>query len=117
MFLLLRAITLFWEVGSGEIAPLDPVAFVGWIALPFTIIGPFVRATEYRAALARDERPRLDAAWLWRVAVACAMIAGAVAMELLSIPHDRRPRWMRAGMLLIMPWQFYLGAGGYCSAG
>ena len=85
MFLVLRAITLFWEVGSGEIALPGPAEFVGWIALPFTMVGPILRAKEYRASLERAAKPKLDAAWLRRVVVACAMVAGAVAMGLWSI--------------------------------
>jgi hypothetical protein len=115
MWLVLRVVTLFWEVGSGKIGLPRPTVFVGWIGLPFTMVGPLLRASDYTASLEHDAPRRLDASWAQRVAVACAMVLVAVALHLHAIPHDRQPRWMRAAMLFVTPWSFYLWAGGFFS--
>ena len=40
MWLTLRLVTLFWEVGSGRIGPPTPAGYVAWVCLPFTLAGP-----------------------------------------------------------------------------
>jgi alginate O-acetyltransferase complex protein AlgI len=77
--------------------------------------GPLLRASEYTSSLARHEVPRLDSAWVRRVAVACAMVAAALALQRYQIPHERQPRWLRVVMLFFVPWSFYLWAAGFFS--
>jgi D-alanyl-lipoteichoic acid acyltransferase DltB (MBOAT superfamily) len=115
MWLLLRVVTLLWEVGSGKTPLLSPLAFIGWLALPFTMGGPLLRASAYASSLERSELPRLDSAWVRRVAIACAMVAAAFALEFYKIPHDQQPRWLRVVMLFFVPWSFYLWAAGFSS--
>jgi D-alanyl-lipoteichoic acid acyltransferase DltB (MBOAT superfamily) len=115
MWLVLRAVSLLWEVGSSEVAAPGPIAFAAWVLSPFTIHGPLVRPSEHLTALERPPAARIDAAWMRRVVVAGAMVGAAIAIELLEPPHAARPRWMRAALLLATPWPFYLSLGGYYS--
>jgi D-alanyl-lipoteichoic acid acyltransferase DltB (MBOAT superfamily) len=66
MWLVLRLGMLLWEYGSGRIGCPSPLAFATWCMLPFTLLGPLLRFSDYERQLPwkTTKLPPLDRAWL-----------------------------------------------------
>ena len=111
MWALLRIVSILWEVGSGKIAPPRPDAFVAWVALPFTLVGPMVRPAQFIASFERPSaRFALGAAWWKKVGIASAQILGTFALALLPTLGHMGPTGLRLlSGFLVGPWSFYLG--------
>jgi D-alanyl-lipoteichoic acid acyltransferase DltB (MBOAT superfamily) len=118
MWLLLRLVTLLWEVGSGRCTVPDPVAFVCWVAFPLTLGGPLVRYSEWRTDPEPVPATVKSAAW-WR-GVAEGAIKMIAASGLSVLPSLIPPTWPSAPLmtsvlviLLVGPVGFYLMFAGY----
>jgi D-alanyl-lipoteichoic acid acyltransferase DltB (MBOAT superfamily) len=118
MWLLLRLVTLFWEVGSGA-QPAPPVSqFLLWATLPLTLSGPVLRYSQLPANIVADRAVwRSSAWWLGLGAGACKLMAGfglAVVPAMMSRYWTAHPSWPKALTALISgPWGFYLTYAGY----
>ncbi|HVL67969.1 MAG TPA: MBOAT family O-acyltransferase [Vicinamibacterales bacterium] len=118
MWLLLRLVTLLWEVGSGRQRAPGAAQFAAWVAFPLTLAGPLVRYSEW------PDRPEPDRhlyarAWWWRGIVegAAKMTAGrALGLLPAVVPADLPHAPIVTGLLLVFlvgPVGFYLIFAGY----
>jgi len=118
MWLLLRLVTLFWEVGSGARPAPSISKFVLWTTLPLTLGGPVLRYSQLPARIVADRAVlRSSAWWLGLGAGACKLIAGsglAVFSAMTARYWAAHPSWPKAlGTLITGPWSFYLTYAGY----
>lgn len=51
MWAFLRPITLLWEFGSGRVERPSLLSFVIWVGLPFTLLGPVLRYSQFEQQL------------------------------------------------------------------
>ena len=118
MWLLLRLVTLFWEVGSGAIAPPGLLRFILWVCLPFTLAGPLMRLSEVPPAPLPN--PRL---WKWgglwkEIALAAATLAAGIGIGYGQtalgsyLPHAHFLR-NAISVFFAGPFSFYLTFAGY----
>ena len=121
MWLALRLVTLFWEVGSGAVAAPATAAYVGWVALPMTLGGPLLRYSELPMATASRPGILRSPAWWGQLTVAAGKIgAGALLGTLPGLIGERWPeaRLLRGLVLVFIsgPPGFYLMFAGYYQA-
>jgi D-alanyl-lipoteichoic acid acyltransferase DltB (MBOAT superfamily) len=118
MWLLLRLVTLFWEVGSGAIAVPSLSRFVLWVCLPFTLVGPLLRFSQMPGTVRPDRQLWKSGSW-WRGA--CAASATLLAGIALGIgqqamaTHWPHAHLMKNAILTFFtgPFSFYLSSAGY----
>ncbi len=118
MWLMLRLVTLFWEVGSGAVAVPSPSRFVLWVCLPFTLGGPLLRFSEMPGAVHADRQLWRSSTW-WRAAAAAA--ATLILGIALGVGQQQMgARWPHAHLLnnaiatfVTGPFGFYLSTAGY----
>jgi len=114
MFLLLRAVALLWESGSGKVRTLGPAQFLIWAALPVTFLGPLLRYSQFLAQWNRFTRPGetcgpTGAGW-WRQFLAPGgMLVGWMAIhwaaaQLAGSSHGRLRLLLNT--FLFAPWGF-----------
>jgi len=121
MWLVLRLITVLWEVGSGRVDLPSIFRYSIWIAIPFTLLGPLLRYSQFEQQLTSLGRPgqnqTIFSANLMRrcalgtlqvlIGIVLAGVQASIAGGSLS----------RFGKLLIgfsiAPWSFYLLWAGY----
>jgi len=123
MWLVLRSVTFFYELGAGRIALPRPEHFALWYLLPFTLAGPILRYSEFEPFL-RSLAPRAGpappstGAWLRPAARGLAEVALAVACgwakaELLARATGG---WLTAAkgldIFFFAPWGFLWLLGG-----
>jgi D-alanyl-lipoteichoic acid acyltransferase DltB (MBOAT superfamily) len=118
MWLVLRVVTLFWEVGSGAVKAPTAGACLGWAALPMTLGGPLLRYSELPVVI--ETRP---AVWLvpgwWRelMRAAAKLAAGVVLGFVPAFMADHWPasRLLRGAVVVFItgPVGFYLTFAGY----
>lgn len=122
MWLVLRLVTLAWEVGSRRIERPTPGEFALWYALPFTAIGPVLRYSAFRSMLDRmQDRSAGDAvvtvAWGRALALAAAhLVAGILLIQLQSTfpTGPGKPRWVNLAVWFgTAPWSFFLVWAGF----
>lgn len=58
MWLLLRSISFLWEFGSGRIKENRFLTYAIWMTLPFTMVGPLIRYSEFAPQFAKTEPAR-----------------------------------------------------------
>jgi D-alanyl-lipoteichoic acid acyltransferase DltB (MBOAT superfamily) len=118
MWLALRLVTLFWEVGAGIVAAPPLTAFILWTCLPFTLAGPILRYSEFPETICVNRSLwKSSNWWLELVAGAAKLLAGM----LLPAEHDVVfHRWPQAHLLrkgvsifFTAPFSFYLTTAGY----
>ncbi len=119
MWLVLRLVTLFWEVGSGAVRIPSVRAYVGWIALPMTLGGPLLRYSELPAAFETQPSAWRSIAWWKDLMVGTAQLLGGTALG--TLPEFIAGHWPEArllrGVVLVFlsgPVGFYLTFAGYC---
>jgi hypothetical protein len=118
MWLVLRLITLAWEVGARKVDPPSPLGYVAWVCLPLTLAGPLVRYSEFPDAAAPDRARLLSRAWWLALgAGGVKMTAGAALAALpplagADVPHARLVNGL-ATALVVGPWSFYLTFAGF----
>jgi D-alanyl-lipoteichoic acid acyltransferase DltB (MBOAT superfamily) len=123
MWLFLRLTTLLWEFGSGRIDPPGIFAYATWVALPFTLIGPVLRYSQFSAPAVTDRAtadraPGAPASPMWpRLVIATLQfLLGIFLTSVLSLANSNvgLPRWERIAISFsVAPWSFYLLWAGY----
>src|SRR5215510_14920244 len=111
MWLVLRLVTLFWEVGSGAVPDLSLSRYIVWICLPFTIAGPILRYSQW------PEEVRPDRSFWTRQAWWLTMGAGAVkTLAGLGLPAFQNAvvaHWPAAHLAHVMLAAFITGPLGF----
>jgi len=123
MWAFLRLITLLWEFGSGRIAKPGPLAFVTWLALPFTLIGPILRYSQFEQQLPLMYLPQKTGSlnskeWWSKVLWATGQISLGLLLTgfQVSLPGmgNGLSRWEKLAISFsLTPWSFYLLWAGY----
>jgi predicted outer membrane lipoprotein len=95
MWLVLRLVTLVWEVGSGAVNPPSPSQYVAWTCLPLTLAGPLLRYSEF--VVHRDPRSSADA-WVRCLATGLLKLVAGIGLSVadravtFALPMDTLPR-------------------------
>jgi hypothetical protein len=118
MWLALRLVTLFWEVGSGSVIVPSLSDFVTWTCLPLTLGGPILRYSQAPAAVCPNRSVWKCRRWWIEGAAATAKIFGGLAI--VPLQQGMLRRWPNAhrstaGVIALSgPVAFYLINAGYC---
>jgi D-alanyl-lipoteichoic acid acyltransferase DltB (MBOAT superfamily) len=118
MWLTLRLVTLFWEVGSGTIDLPSFYRYIIWICLPFTLGGPLLRFSQMPKTLQIDRRFWTSAGW-WTEGLAAAAklvlgIALGIGYHLMASRWPQAHLWNNAVQTFVAgPLGFYLTLAGY----
>lgn len=118
MWLTLRFVTLFWEVGAGSVAAPTLTAFMLWAALPFTMAGPIFRYSEFPRAISVNLSLWRSAAWWMEMFRGAAKLAAGMALPALHaavFQHWPQARMLSkgTGTFFTGPFSFYLSTAGY----
>jgi D-alanyl-lipoteichoic acid acyltransferase DltB (MBOAT superfamily) len=118
MWLALRLVTLFWEVGSGRIGPPTPAGYVAWVCLPFTLAGPLIRYSQFAQPTSVNRSLWMSHRWWRDILIAAAKLAGGLGLYILQrVLVDRWPHAhllnSATAALLTQPIGFYLTFAGY----
>jgi D-alanyl-lipoteichoic acid acyltransferase DltB (MBOAT superfamily) len=127
MWAFLRLITLLWEFGSGRIERPSLVSFIIWIGLPFTLLGPILRYSQFAPQLspARSSsssspsrnvfsRDSLGKFGLGTVQLAAGLLLAGMQASLTAGAGNNLPRWEKLAIgFSLAPWAFYLLWAGY----
>lgn len=123
MWAFLRLITLLWEFGSGRVEKPSLFAFLTWVGLPFTLIGPILRYSQFQQQLwFVNERPKTERTLSWQWWRRFFFAAGQVSVGLLltgfqvslSSSEIVLPHWEKLAISFsLAPWSFYLLWAGY----
>jgi D-alanyl-lipoteichoic acid acyltransferase DltB (MBOAT superfamily) len=122
MWAFLRLITLLWEFGSGRIERPSLRSFMIWVGLPFTLIGPILRYSQFEKQLplipAKDEhtagyRQSLRRFLVGFVQLSVGMLLTGFQFALVESGNGL-PRWEKLVIgFSVAPWSFYLLWAGY----
>ncbi|MGH7286357.1 MAG: MBOAT family O-acyltransferase [Polyangiaceae bacterium] len=125
MWLVLRIVSFFWEVGARRTEDVDLGSFTSWIALPFTFAGPLIRYAAFKKQLTTTATTSASALttlrqmpWWRELGVALMHMAGGViaAALMVGLPSTGSPLVHFAkkvgDIFVFAPWSFYLGVGG-----
>ncbi len=123
MWAFLRLITLLWEFGSGRVAKPSPLAFVTWLALPFTLIGPILRYSQFAQQLPLMYGPQrtegIDSKEWWRKLfwatgqISLGLLLSGFQISLAGSANSLS-RWEKVAISFsLTPWSFYLLWAGY----
>lgn len=124
MWLVLRLATFLWEFGAGRINRPSLIHFTVWTSMPFTIIGPALRYSQFEPQLpwlrASEKKSDLySKAWLLKLILGAALlICGAALVRLHSTMYadggEGLPLWAKlADAFGVSPWSFLLLWSGY----
>jgi D-alanyl-lipoteichoic acid acyltransferase DltB (MBOAT superfamily) len=123
MWLVLRLVTILWEVGSGRIALPTVFRYAFWVALPFTLLGPLLRYSQFEQQLtslgqSSETRQSHSAKFIKRFALGLfQVLLGVLLTGLQASIASPGTSLSRLQKLLIAfsiaPWSFYLLWGGY----
>lgn len=120
MWLTLRLVTLFWEVGSGAIDLPSFSRYIVWTCLPFTLVGPLLRLSEMPKAIQVERKLWISVAW-WMEGLAAAAklvlgIALGIGFKIMTSYWPHAHLWNNAvSTFVVGPFAFYLTAAGYLS--
>ncbi len=117
MWMVLRLVTVFWEVGSGSLA-LPPIGrYCVWMCLPFGFGGPLLRFSEFPKELCPDASLLVSESWLRGLAAAISKLcAGVFLTAALGLIAQRFPHpnvWGKGLVAVSGPFEFYLTYAGY----
>jgi len=118
MWLVLRLVTIFWEVGSGRIKLPSIERYIIWTCLPFTLIGPVFRYSQMPASLEVNRQFWKSSGWWRDMAAGGAKLAAGFAIpvvhlfETWALPHSHFASAL-CGALITGPLSFYLVWAGY----
>lgn len=123
MWAFLRLITLLWEFGSGRINQPSFASFILWVGLPFTLIGPILRYSQFEnqrhksqttGETSRRAAPQTRKVLLGLLQVTLGLLLASVQTALVALSGDSLPRWERVAIAFsLAPWSFYLLWAGY----
>ncbi len=120
MWLLLRTISFLWEFGSGRLKKIDFRTYLIWIALPFTLLGPLIRPSEFFPQLSRSAGGEvrtivIDRKWWSKLALALTQMAAGVGLNCISDFIDGLgPHWPKVFEIFgTGPWSFFLSTSGF----
>jgi D-alanyl-lipoteichoic acid acyltransferase DltB (MBOAT superfamily) len=125
MWAFLRLVTLLWEFGSERIGTPSLLPYVIWICLPFTLIGPIFRYSQFqdqlpiagRASTREKGRFIITMSWWKDLIVAfgklsLGLLLGAFQVSLSS--QNSMPKWEKVVIAFsLAPWSFYFLRAGY----
>ena len=119
MWLVLRLVTFYWEVGSGKVAKIISLRrYITWVCLPFCLAGPLVRYSE----MSFDVLPRSSVwksiGWWREFAAGAAVFALGMALPIVPtvlLPGAAHNHLWRAAWtgLVAGPLGFYFTTAGY----
>jgi D-alanyl-lipoteichoic acid acyltransferase DltB (MBOAT superfamily) len=117
MWLALRLVTLFWEVGSGSVNP-SFSGFITWACLPLTLGGPILRYSQFPSSLFIDRSHYKSTGWWIELAAgATKVIAGAALVGAQQWVSGQGGHVVMLGkamnVFITGPISFYLVAAGY----
>ena len=116
-WLVLRLVTLFWEVGSGAIPAPSISKYVIWVCLPFTLGGPVLRPSEMPAEVRVNRALWTSLAWWQELSTAAGKLAIGLSLTVgFQLMDSRWPSHFRnnaIGTFITGPWAFYLTTAGY----
>lgn len=118
MWLALRLVTLFWEVGSGA-APMPQFSrYILWSCLPLTVVGPVLRFSKFPTTICTDRSLWKSSTWWMEAAAGAAkLITGPMLIVLQRFMETRWPQahWFTAGAATLVtgPLGFYFTVAGY----
>lgn len=120
MWLLLRLVTFLWEFGSGRIGRPRLLDFAIWTCMPFTLLGPVLRYSEFQMSADSEKESELYSRdWTFNLLSAAVQIACGIALAKLHATMydgggEGLPLWAKlADAFGISPWSFLLLWGGY----
>ncbi len=123
MWLLLRLVTFLWEFGSERIGRPSLLSFTIWTSMPFTILGPALRYSQFEPQLpwSQDKKANdlYSKAWLLKLLAAAALvICGAALGHLHQTMYadggEGLPLWARVfDAFGVSPWSFLLLWSGF----
>ncbi len=118
MWLALRLVTAFWEVGSGMVADLTVSKYLHWICLPLTLAGPLLRLSQFPGEYHAERSFWSSRTWWRGVGAGAAKLTGGLALA--GIQRIGTTNWPSAhvgnallGTLLTGPVGFYLVTAGF----
>ena len=118
MWLLLRLVTLFWEVGSGAVSDLPLSRYIVWTCLPLTLAGPLLRYSQLPAEFRANRYFWMSPQWWFEMATAVGKMT--IGFALGALQQITQTQWPKAhignsllGVLITGPMGFYLTTAGY----
>jgi D-alanyl-lipoteichoic acid acyltransferase DltB (MBOAT superfamily) len=111
MWLVLRLITLFWEVGSGSVAAPPVVTFIVWTCLPLTLGGPILRYSQFPLAPCPDRSLWKSSNWWIDVAAGAAKLVAGLGLT--AAQAVMVTRWPSARLLKNVVIAFFTGPVGF----
>jgi D-alanyl-lipoteichoic acid acyltransferase DltB (MBOAT superfamily) len=127
MWAFLRLITLLWEFGSGRIERPSLFSFVIWIGLPFTLLGPVLRYSQFGQQLPlicqRQKTEKILSTpsgffqgrrfLLGMGQLSLGLLLAGIQVALVDTGNGL-PRWEKLVIAFsLAPWAFYLLWAGY----
>jgi D-alanyl-lipoteichoic acid acyltransferase DltB (MBOAT superfamily) len=121
MWAFLRLITFLWEFGSGRIRNLSLINFFLWIALPFALVGPILRYSQFEQQLSGLGEPKkgiLSADFLRRFGLGTLHLLLGILLTAMQAsilgPGSGLSRLQKLVFgFSVAPWSFYLLWAGY----
>jgi D-alanyl-lipoteichoic acid acyltransferase DltB (MBOAT superfamily) len=106
---------LLWEYGSGRVDRPTALTFATWCALPFTLLGPLLRFSEYERQIPwkTTNLPPLDRAWLVGVGEGMGLVGLTFLTGLAYEDLAQTGWWGRAVIVLTTPLYAYFGTAGW----
>ncbi|MEP7274366.1 MAG: MBOAT family O-acyltransferase [Acidobacteriota bacterium] len=116
----LRLLTLLWEFGAGRIERPGMRSYLAWCCLPFTLVGPLLRYSDFAQQIGKEdvaESREAPGASVWArdllVGVGQVLLGLSLSGLQLYLGNDL-VWWGRAALWFgIAPWSFYLIWCGY----
>jgi hypothetical protein len=115
VWLALRLGMLLWEYGSGRIDCPSPLAFATWCTLPFTLLGPLLRFSEYERQIPwkTTQQPPLDRVWLREVGQGSGFLILGILLGQVYQYLAQTGSWGRAVIAFTAPCrEYFYTAGG-----
>jgi D-alanyl-lipoteichoic acid acyltransferase DltB (MBOAT superfamily) len=118
MWLVLRLVTLFWEVGSGSIQAPSLIDFTIWTCLPLTLMGPLIRFSQFPGELYVVRTTWKSSGWWRQLAAGAAKLVTGQALyfsrHIMATQWPEAHLWNNAAITFVInPLGFYLSTAGY----
>ncbi len=118
MWLVLRLVTLFWEVGSGTVELPSLSGFLIWTCLPLTLCGPVLRYSQMPNTLCVNRSIWRSSGWWREMAAGTVKMVGGLALPVVHGAVFRHfpsaQLWSKGSVILVTgPLSFYLTTAGY----